>query len=117
MNLPADCFLAYYVHDEAWYAEPLRRAGAFPNQFPTLMVCAQSEGGGVVWEFAVTQRDLGGPCTRVEMFSDAYDALTQIPEFFTEMVADKPSTLTEVRSLLDGLGARDVTQRTRDGQR
>lgn len=108
MKLPDDCVLAYYLPAEAYYADTITKG----YKYPTLMVSAHANGGGCAWEFTVISRDLGGMTTQIRMFSDAYDALTDIPEFFAEMVADKPSTLSEVRSILDGLGAKDITERT-----
>lgn len=107
--LPADCFLAYYVHHEARYAA----VPGVPQSEPHPMVAAQSTGGGCAWEFKVSEHDIAGTTVKVSVFADAFEAFVQIPGFFAALVEQKPSTLAEVRALLDSLGARDVTARTR----
>jgi hypothetical protein len=112
VNIPDDCHLAYIVSHEAWYWA----AASTPGEEPHLNVQAAADGGGVAWEFDVSEYHLGGKlCTRIQMFDDAYEAFAQIPEFFILMREHQPGTLREVRGLLDGLGAVDETQRHRDG--
>jgi len=112
VNIPKDCRLAYVVSHEAWYWDVSRS----PGDKPHLNVQAAAYEGGVAWEFEVSEYHLGGkPCTHIEMFDDAYEAFAQIPEFFVLMREHQPGTLREVRGILDGLGAEDVTKRTRHG--
>jgi hypothetical protein len=112
VNIPDDCYLAYIVSHEAWYWSASRS----PGEKPHLNVQAASNGGGVAWEFDVSEYHLGGePCTHIEMFDDSYAAFADIPEFFVLLREHQPGTLCEVRGILDGLGAMDKTQRTREG--
>lgn len=111
MNLPDDCVLAYYVDDEAWYASVLRQHGPMPYEQPSIAICAQSTGGGVAWEFVVTEHELSGTTIKLSMFADAFPAISQIPEFFAFLVDQAPTTLAVVREFLDSLGARDITNR------
>ena len=114
MNIPEDCYLAYVVSHEAWYWEA---ACASVGDKPHLNVQAAAHGGGVAWEFEVSEHYLGDQfCTRIEMFDDAYAAFADIPEFFALMREHQPGALREVRGILDGLGAADVTKRTRNGE-
>jgi hypothetical protein len=113
VNIPDDCHLAYIVSHEAWYWNALGS-----TEKPHLNVQAAAYGGGVAWEFDVSEYHLGGkPCTRIQMFDDAYESFAQIPEFFILMREHRPGTLREVRGILDGLGAADLTQRARHGDR
>lgn len=112
MGLPEDCTLTYIISNEAWYTQAAERAG--------LWVHASADGGGVAWEFGVEEFDLNGPTVQVKLFSDAFAAFTQIPEFFaalaelhdTEHGNRAPNvTLGDVRRILDRLGATDRTER------
>jgi hypothetical protein len=112
MNLSADCFLGYYVHDEASYAAVLKPIGAMPYKVPALGICAASTGGGVEWEFVVTEHELNNTTIKVAMFAEAFLAFEQIPEFFAFLVDQAPATLEVVREFLDSIGAKDLTQRS-----
>lgn len=104
--MPDDCHLAYIVSHEAWYAQT---PGVIDR--PSISVSASSSGGGVAWEFTVEEYDHGNTHPiRVGMFSDAFDAFAQIPEFFTRLT-DGAETLDDVRAILDSIGARDETER------
>ncbi len=111
MNIPEDCVFAYTVSGEAWYSDAADRGE--PN--PYLMVQAAAREGGVAWEFKVTEHRFNdkSQATRVEMFDDSYIAWTEIPEFFSALIEGRPETLGEVRAILNGLGAQDITQRIR----
>lgn len=99
---PDDCFFAYVISHEAWYANVVKGR--------EINIQAASREGGVAWEFVAEEVDLGEKsAVRVCVFDDAFDAFTQIPEFFAALVERKPTTLREVA---DGLGAKDVTERT-----
>jgi hypothetical protein len=109
-KLPEDTHLAYTVSHEAWYA----RTPGIVDQ-PQIMVAAsaQGSGGGVAWEFSVTEHDFGshGRAIQIGVFDDAFAAFAQIPEFFAALVAEKIDTLGGVRALLDRMGAVDETDR------
>lgn len=110
MKLSDDCRLTYVITHEAWYGQiPTVISG------PQINVVASAEGGGCEWEFLIEERDLGrsGKPIRLGVFDDAFAAFEQIPEFFTALGEQKPSTLAEVVKILDGIGAVDVTERTR----
>lgn len=105
-RLPEDCFLAYFVMHEAYWAERTWT----PGQKPTVMVQAAGGEGGCAWEFAV--EDYASiNAVRLAMFSDSWAALTQIPEFFAALAAGEVSSLADARTLLDRLGAVDRTER------
>lgn len=109
MNLPDDTHLAYIVSHEAYYSDSART----PGEKPHLNVQAAATGGGVAWEFEVSEWHLDRePSTQIEVFSDAYAAFADIPEFFALMREHSPGTLREVRGILDSLGAADETKRT-----
>jgi hypothetical protein len=101
-----DCTLTYAVAKEAWYASSL------DGELPAVFVMAAADGGGVKWEFDVQEYHLGGRDNlRLRIFDDALAAFEDIPEFFTALRERKPQTLTDLRALLDSLGAVDATQR------
>lgn len=100
-----DCTLTYTIYRESWYAE------SFAGEPDKIGVHATSDGGGVKWEFAVSEHAFDGSCTKLEMFEDAYAALADVPEFFEALHADHPKTLVEVQVILDRIGAQDRTER------
>lgn len=112
MNIPDDCFFAYTVMHEAFYASVL-------NGKREISVSASAHEGGCLWEFMVEEVDLGGhPNVKVNIFDDAFDAFAQIPEFFARLTTERPTDLKQVARILDDLGARDTTERIdRDGKR
>lgn len=105
MNLSDNCELAYIVGREAWYHD------TDPGREPYVRVGADHSEGGCEWEFMVTEHPFNGGCIRVEMFSDAFAAMVQVPEFFRGLVERKPTSLEALRLLLDDIGARDTTER------
>lgn len=110
MNIPEDCHLAYVVSHEAWYWNAAKGTDSKPHL--NVQASAKGTGGGVAWEFDVSEHFLGGEyCTRIEMFDDSYAAFADIPEFFALMREHQPGMLREVRGILDGLGAVDETER------
>lgn len=71
-------------------------------------------GGGVFWEFTITQGDAGGAELRVKLFDDAWGAFTEIPEFFAGLAAlGRDASVEEVVDLLTSLGSVDATVRER----
>lgn len=109
-RLPDDCYLAYVVSHEAWYAEVVKGR--------RVSICAESRGGGVAWELTAEEIDLGGkPAVRLKIFSDAFDAFVQVPELF-KAIAERGrfERLEDLVAVLDGLGARDITERTEPGR-
>ena len=108
MQLPEDCRLAYIVSHEAWYARSM------PDRQPEMSVMAAAEDGRCAWEFTITEADFenrGMHPISVALFDDAFAAFAQIPEFFAALATGDYTTLDAVRSLLDGLGAADDTDR------
>lgn len=92
--------LTYSIGTDTWYWE------ALAEEHPMIWIAAPG------WEFEVQEHDLNGELTlRLLMFDEDFAAFTQIPELFTALSAQRPSTLAELRVLLDGIGARDVTPR------
>lgn len=110
MQLREDCRLTYVVAHEAWYG---RVPGVIER--PQLNVCASAQGGGVAWEFLVTQHDFGKGNTpiRLDVFDDAFAAFNEIPEFFAALGEKEPRTLADVVAILAAMGATDDTQRER----
>lgn len=107
-RIDEDCTFTYVVSKEAWYAS------ALIDELPSLNISAESDGGGVKWEFNVQEHQLGGkPCLRLRVFDDAFEAFNDIPEFFTALHQERPTTLDGLRALLAKLGAVDRTERSR----
>lgn len=113
MNLPDDCYLAYTVMHEAWY-----RHRTPADDKPELNISATSHGGGVAWEFHVNEHELGlrSPSLQLHMFDDSWSAFVQLPELFAALAAGEVATLTDLRGLLDKLGAVDTTERKNPNQ-
>ena len=109
-TLPEDTHLAYTVSHEAWYAST---PGIVSGPEIGIAASGEGSGGGVAWEFAVEEVDLGshGKVIRLRIFDDAFAAYSQIPEFFAALDSEKIGSLDEVRDLLDRLGAVDETKR------
>jgi hypothetical protein len=100
-DVPIPDGFGYVVSHEAWYASAVKGE-------PEIMVGLYAGGGGCQWEFGV--RQVGNIAIRAEVFSDAFAAFVEVPEFFRSLPG--LVTLTEVRELLDELGAVDRTERT-----
>ncbi|MEU3452268.1 hypothetical protein ABZ671_01295 [Micromonospora sp. NPDC006766] len=97
--------LDYIVTAEAWHA----RLG----EDAKLNIRKASLGGGVFWEFAIVAKpSLGPDAIKLEMFDDAFAALTDVAPLFASLAAEQPSGLDEVRVILDRLGFVDSTDRT-----
>ncbi|MEU6725536.1 hypothetical protein ABZ917_17655 [Nonomuraea wenchangensis] len=110
MKIPEDCRFAYVVSHKAWYCDVI--------DAPSVTVCASALGGGVAWEFAIKEVELGGsPVIRAGVFNDAFAAFEQIPEFFATLGEERPSTLDAVVEILGRLGAVDETEYVRPAQR
>lgn len=105
--LPEGTHLAYIITHEAWYARSL------PDDRREVNVIAAADGGGCAWEFTVEEVDLGshGRPIRVKVFDDAFAAFKAIPRFFQYLASDGITTLEDATRLLDGLGAKDETER------
>jgi hypothetical protein len=103
-ELPDGAFLAYYIPYEAWYC------GDDPERL--ICVIARLKGGGCRWEFLIREVPTIG--LRVEVFDDAWDAFAEVPVLFAALARglDGAGDLAELRTLLDGMGATDVTPRT-----
>lgn len=105
---PAGHRYAYIVWDEQWHArEPEHR----------IVIARESDQGGAAWEFNIVshadrlRRIQSGTYLRVEIFDDAWQAFTEIPELFAALAERKPPTLDALRGLLDELGLVDTTRR------
>lgn len=104
----ADYRLTYDVSAEAWYAHTDRDA-------PRIGIHRSHVEGGVAWEFHVDEHNLNGPCLQIHMLEDSWAAFDDVPGLFGALRSEQPSTLTELRALLDRLGFADITKRTRPG--
>lgn len=102
--------LAYTVPGEAWYASALPEADT-----SELTVCAPAHTptgtpNGVRWEFAIRAVDV--PALELVILEDAWPAFTDVPALFAALAAPPaPTTLAQVRTVLDRLGATDITPR------
>lgn len=116
MNLPEGARLVYTVTGETGYARSLPQAERDVIEISAEMRDARGNHTGSLWSFTVYERrDLTPePCLQMEVFSDAFGALHQVPELFDalgEHAPAEPTTLAELRTLLRRLGAVDVTKR------
>jgi hypothetical protein len=104
MNLPEGTHLAFFDYRGAWYASGVR------EQMIGISASA-GPGSGGAWGFEVAEVDLGehGTALQVRVFEDAFDAFTQVPEFFSELALVPDLTLDGVIFLLRELGAADET--------
>lgn len=114
MAVSDDCRFEYIVNHEAWYYLPktdTARAGGSTGR--ELNIRSAATGGGVAWEFMIQEYSFGNhpDAVRVCIFDDAFAAFTEIPEFFTALRDEHPTTLAAVRSILDRVGAVDATAR------
>jgi hypothetical protein len=112
MELDPDCTLGYTIGHEAWYWMPDRRAQRY------VRVGADSSGGGCKWEFLVEEVVLSSQpgaraALQVCVFDDAWEAFAQVPELFAALAAEPPEDFAELCALLDRIGAKDTTARTR----
>lgn len=98
--------LTYSVPAEAFYAGTLA-----PSELRCIDVQASSDLGGVAWEFSVYEADLGRSTVGVRLFTGAFQALADIPDFFEALREEEPGTKAEVRAILDRVGAWDKTSR------
>ncbi len=94
----------YIIQHETWYAP-------FKDDPPTIGVHATDDDGSAKWEFQLSEHDYNGSCIQLSLFSDAYAAFGDIPEFFEALRDEKPASLAHVRAILDRLGAHDTTER------
>jgi len=115
MKLANGTKLSYHVTEESWYARmPSPGRGGLQPEHPEVFIGAYHPDGSATWEFAVRDHVWrgGGHALRLEMFSDSWAALREMPEFFEALSgSDPPSTLDDVKALLDSLGAVDTTER------
>lgn len=104
---PEGYWPSYSVMHEAWYASR--------SDERCLYVSLNDYDDNGRWEFKVEEGDLSinGPAVRVCVFTDAFDAFTEFPEFFAALSVRRPTTLAAVRELLKELGAIDRTRRVR----
>ena len=115
-QLPDGTHLAYSInHESRWWRQIPTQARP-NNGRPSIQVCASAEGngGGVAWEFAVVEHDLGKtiPALKLGIFDDAWAAFADIPGFFASLAdGDEMLTLDDVVAILKALGAVDETDR------
>lgn len=107
-QLPEGGIFAYAVYGEAWYARSLTEKGR-----AKLSVMSSNPNGGEFWSVTIREVQLTDWTIKVEIFGDALQALTQVPDLFEALRAERPRRLNEVRIILDRLGAIDKTPRRR----
>jgi hypothetical protein len=114
-ELPGGTHLAYYVyHESQWWSQlsdELRPNGG--RRCVQVAASARGRGGGVRWEFSVVEvPDIG---LKLSIFDDTWPAFQEIADFFRDLAVDRPSTLAEVVTLLERIGAVDETERPDQG--
>lgn len=98
--------LAYIRTREAWYSQP--PLTGIPGDRNVLMISMDSLDGGCRWEFEIDDEPVGG--LRVKVYDDAWQAFTDVPEFFTALAAlGRGALVEEVVEILDLLGFTDTT--------
>ncbi|MGY5210019.1 hypothetical protein [Nocardia gipuzkoensis] len=104
---------AYVLVHEAWYTNPAR------VQRPTLTIAIRDQDSDEAAEFEFEELPPGtlapDSSLKLRLFDDAFGALAQLPEFLAALSAERPTTIAELVTILDRLGARDITVRTRPG--
>lgn len=103
-----DHFLGYTLTQEAWWAD------AVANKDEVLSIALHATGGGVTWEFMISDVPLGQgrSALRIGIFDDAWEAFTTCPDLFAGLARLGQDAATEdVVELLDECGFRDVTER------
>lgn len=72
------------------------------------MISMDSLDGGCRWEFEIDDEPVGG--LRVKVYDDAWQAFTDVPEFFTALAAlGRRALVEDVVEVLDRLGFTDTT--------
>lgn len=109
--------LSYIVPKEAWYSHVVI------DDEDSISVGTYAESGGCDYEFVIRWHSFSRPTNRtsgamqVEIFSDAWQAFTDHPDFFLWLAAltrkNENPTFAEVREFLDSMGLKDVTERER----
>ncbi|MFI2663318.1 hypothetical protein [Micromonospora carbonacea] len=99
----------YYLNVESWYWPAIKNI----DHRPQLMVGKSADGGGTAWEFAITEEKLDNrrPIT-VRLFDEAFPAFNEMHSFFGLLALRQPTTIDQVRGILDELGVVDATERT-----
>jgi hypothetical protein len=102
--------LEYIIGHEAWYADANKMVE--PN--PYLSVIKAHQEGGCDWELQIIDRSatIGKPAIQVTIFDDAFAAFAELAPLFTALADQQPTTLGQVRNILDRLGFVDATART-----
>ena len=108
-QLPAGTHLAYVVDHHSWWwpLQPVHERQCAVM----IMASGRGSGGGIAWEFAVTEHTLlqPTPYLRLGMFDHAWPAFTQIPDLFTALAAGSIRNLDALCRLLDEMGAINET--------
>jgi hypothetical protein len=109
---------AFYVSNEAWYAEAVNRAGM--RGAAEIMIGRYADEGGCDFEFAIRWIDLGRTIPRLEVFDDAWGVFAD-PDFsgfvawlasHTALYGQESVTPADVSAFLLSAGFIDRTQRT-----
>lgn len=111
MKLPDGTYLAYTVTEEAWWAhDPDTPVEGDPELW---IEASYGPGEGIAWGFVITQcsPDQRDKFLRLSIYSDGFDALLRLPEFFAGLGLAGVTDLDVVRTMLDQLGAVDETPR------
>lgn len=118
ITMPEGTHLAYSVFHETQWWRSLKQTHpeSLPGDgHPTINIAAsvQGQGGGVKWEFGITNRELGRgyQSLQLHIFNEGWEAFALMAPFFSALASGEVETLDDVRSLLDSLGAADETER------
>jgi len=107
----------FYHLSEAWYADAnlKNRSDKIVDQVMIGFFGSYGE-GGTTGEFAIEWHDIGGKThPRLQVFDDAWEALTHFSDLLVEMAKldNTDPTPAEFCKLLIQLGIKDLTPRTR----
>lgn len=110
-RLPERYFLSYVISHEAWYADKA-------EQGRVVVISATNTHGASAWAFHAEEEDLGGyTSVSLSIPGDAFNGLTQVPELFQALAEyGEMERIEELIGVLAGLGARDITVRTRPAE-
>lgn len=105
------CTRGFTHLNESWYAPAL---GKYKERLDEVMIGYYAEEGGTSGEFAIRWTEVGGkPVPRLEVFDDAWDALTHFQDVLLEMAAVDSQNIDPLRfcEALQRCGLIDRTQR------
>lgn len=112
IQMPEGTILAYTVYHETTWWRQLCEHNRPNGGRPCVQISASAgKSAGCKWEFGVVEYDLSKRALQLEIFDEGWEAFARMAPFFTALASGEIETLTDVRELLDRLGAVDQTER------